>query len=67
MELVGFWVTPPVEVEQGNELVLLWSLPGAETFWTMRRRSAEGAGFWKEMEDVTLARERVFMTSTEME
>ena len=67
MELVGSWVTPPVEVEQGNELVLLWSLPGAETFWAMRRRSAEGAGFWKEMEAVTLARERVFMTSVEME
>ena len=66
MELVGSWVTPPVEVEQGNELVLLWSLQGAEAFWAMRRQSADGADFWNEMEEVTLARERVFMGPVEM-
>ena len=66
MELVGSWLTPPVEVEQGNELVLLWSLADAEGFWAMRRHSDEAASFWKDMEAATLSRERVFMASVEM-
>ena len=30
MELIGSWITPPVEVEEGNELVTIWSLPSIE-------------------------------------
>ena len=68
MELIGSWVTPPVEVEQGNELVTLWSLPSIETFWAMRSGSAapELEAWWKESDQLTLSRERVFMTPAEI-
>jgi hypothetical protein len=68
MELIGSWVTPPVEVEQGNELVTLWSLPSIELFWEMRSGSAapELEAWWKESDQLTLGRERKFMTPAEI-
>lgn len=68
MELVGSWITPPVELEEGNELVTLWSLPGVETFWKIRSGSAspELEAWWKESDQLTLSRERKFMTSAEI-
>ncbi len=68
MELIGSWVTPPVEVEHGNELVTLWSLPSIETFWAMRSGSAapELAAWWEESDRLALSRERKFMTPAEI-
>jgi hypothetical protein len=68
MELIGSWVTPPVEVEEGNELVTLWSLPSIEAFWAVRSGSATGEleAWWKESDQLTLSRERKFMTKVEI-
>ncbi len=68
MELVGSWLTPPVEVEEGNELLTLWSLPSIEAFWAMRSGSsaAEIAAWWAESDQLTLSRERKVMSPTEI-
>jgi len=68
MELCGSWITPPVEVEEGNELVTLWSLPSIEAFWAVRSGSAaeELEAWWQESDELTLSRERKFMTPAEI-
>ena len=68
MEWVGSWVTPPVEVKEGNELVTLWSLPGIEAFWAMRAASSapEVAAWWAESDRLTLSRERKIMSQVEI-
>lgn len=68
LELVGSWVTPPVEVEEGNELVTLWSLESVDAFWAMRSGSSaeELAAWWEESDRLTLHRERRFMTPSEV-
>ncbi len=68
MELIGSWITPPVEVEDGNELVTLWSLPSIAAFWAMRAGSStpELAAWWEESDQLTLSRERKFMTRADV-
>ena len=68
MELIGSWITPPVEVEEGNELVTIWSLPSIEAFWAMRSRSSapELTAWWEESDQLVLSRERRFMTPAEI-
>jgi hypothetical protein len=68
MELIGSWLTPPVEVEEGNELVTLWSLPSVEAFWAMRSGNSgpELEAWWKDSDQLTLGRERKFMTRAEL-
>ena len=68
MELIGSWITPPVEVEEGNELVTLWSLPSIEAFWAMRGSSSapEIAAWWAESDQLTLSRERKIMSAAEV-
>ena len=68
MELIGSWITPPVEVEEGNELVTLWSLPSIEAFWAMRAGSSapEIAAWWAESDRLTLSRERRIMSRAEI-
>lgn len=68
MQLCGSWITPPVEVEEGNELVTLWSLPSIEAFWAVRssRAGQELEAWWKESDRLTLSRERKFMTPAEI-
>ena len=65
MQLVGSWVTPPVEVEgESSDLILLWSLAGVADFWAMRgQASADPAvgDWWKESDDLVVSRERRFM------
>jgi hypothetical protein len=68
MELIGSWITPPVEVEEGNELVTLWSLPSIEAFWAMRAGNAapEIAAWWAESDQMTLRRERQILSRAEI-
>ncbi|MCE2389910.1 MAG: hypothetical protein J4G09_00330 [Proteobacteria bacterium] len=69
MTLAGQWITPPIElVDAPNELVLLWSLPGTAEFWAMRSRSGdpELAAWWEESDSLTLERERRFMAPGEI-
>jgi hypothetical protein len=69
MELVGSWITPPLEIDEGNELVTLWSLPSTEAFWAMRAAasaSPELAAWWEESDQLTLSRERKIMTPAEI-
>ena len=69
MTLVGQWFTPPVELDDApNELVLLWSLPGPAGFWTMRRRARdpEVTAWWAESDALTLGRERKYMLPGEV-
>ena len=67
LTLVGRWITPPVELEQeGNELLVLWSLPDAEAFWPMRigaGTDAEVAAWWNEVDALVLRRERQFLAA----
>ena len=60
--------TPPVEVEQGNELVVLWLLGDEEGFWAVRS-SGDGevlGEFWQTIDALAVRRERRFMTSAEL-
>ena len=68
LTLVGSWVTPPVELEQGNELLVLWSLSGVDAFWAMRGGGgAEELGdFWRDIDALAVRRERQFMTDSEL-
>ena len=68
MELIGSWITPPVEVEDGNEFVTLWSLPSIEAFWAMRAANSapEVAAWWAESDRLTLSRERRIMSRAEI-
>jgi hypothetical protein len=68
MQLVGSYVTPPVEIEAGNELVTIWSLPSIEAFWGMRSGSSspEIAAWWKDSDQLVESRERKFMTQAEV-
>ena len=68
MELIGSWITPPVEVEEGNEFVTLWSLPSIEAFWAMRAGSSapEIAAWWAEADELSLSRERQIMSQAEL-
>jgi hypothetical protein len=69
LTLVGNWVTPPVELEQGgNEWLVLWSLPDREAFWKMRSGSGsdpEVRGWWDEADALVLRRERQFLGAPE--
>ncbi len=67
MELVGSWVTPPVEAEVGNEFVVLWSLPSVEAFWAMRAENSapEVVAWWAESDRLTLDRERKILSQAE--
>lgn len=69
LTLVGRWVSPPVELEQGgNELLVLWSLPDREAFWKMRIGSGtdpEVSGWWREADSLVLSRERKFLSAAE--
>ena len=69
MTLVGQWFTPPVELDDApNELLLLWLLPGPAGFWAMRRgsRDPEITAWWAESDALTLGRERKFMLPGEV-
>jgi hypothetical protein len=69
LTLVGRWVSPPVELEQGaNELLLLWSLPDREAFWKMRIASGADPdvhAWWRKADAWVLRRERQFLDSPE--
>lgn len=70
MTLVGQWFTPPIELDDApNDLVLLWSVPGPEGFWTMRRqaRDPEITAWWAASDALTLGRERKFMLPGEVD
>jgi hypothetical protein len=65
LTLVGQWVTPPLELPQGNELLVLWSLPDEQAFWPMRFGSGtdpEVGAWWREADALVLRRERRFLT-----
>ena len=69
MTLVGQWFTPPIELDDApNDLVLLWSVPGPEGFWTMRRQARDPAitAWWAESDALTLGRERQYMLPGEV-
>jgi len=65
LTLIGQWVTPPLELaEQGNELLVLWSLPDEQAFWPMRLGSGtdpEVGAWWREADSLVLRRERRFL------
>ena len=69
LTLVGRWISPPVELEQGgNELIALWSLPDREAFWKMRSGSGtdpEVQAWWREADALVLRRERQFLGAPE--
>lgn len=70
MTLVGQWFTPPVELDDApNELLLLWSVPGPAGFWAMRRRAREPeiSAWWAASDALTLRRERQFMLPGEVD
>jgi hypothetical protein len=70
MELVGSWITPPLELDDTcNELVLLWSLRDTAAFWMMRGQAMtdpEVASWWEASDRLTVKRERRLMTSAEI-
>lgn len=65
LTLVGQWITPPLELaQQGNELLVLWSLPDREAFWRMRAGSGadpEVRAWWAEADALVVRRERQFL------
>ena len=65
LTLVGQWVTPPLELaEQGNALLVLWSLPDREAFWKMRFGTGsdpEVGAFWRDADGLVERRERRFL------
>jgi hypothetical protein len=69
LTLVGRWVTPPIELEQGgNELLVLWSLPDREAFWKMRIGSGsdpEVRAWWEAADALVVRRERQFLVAPE--
>jgi hypothetical protein len=69
LTLVGRWLTPPLELaEQGNELLVLWSLPDLAAFWKMRAESGrdpEVATWWREADTLVVSRERRFLDAAE--
>jgi hypothetical protein len=69
LALVGCWVAPPLELEQGgNELFALWSLPDVAAFWRMRAGSgsdAEVTAWWREADALSVRRERKFLGALE--
>jgi hypothetical protein len=62
MQLVGSWVSPPVELEgESSDLLLLWSLAGVEAFWAMRGQASADptvGDWWKQSEHLLVSRER---------
>jgi hypothetical protein len=69
LQLVGSWVTPPLEVEQGNELLLLWSLPDVRAFWAMRAGGGDpdAVAFWQQAAQLGEHRERRFLCRVELD
>ena len=66
LTLIDSWLTPPLDLhDEGNELVLLWSLPDLGAFWEMRRLQGEDPGveqWWRDAEPYIASRSRRFMT-----
>jgi len=62
LRLVDAWLTPPLELhDDGNELVLLWSLADVGAFWEMRRlqgEDPEGARWWDGLDEWVVSRSR---------
>lgn len=62
LHLVDAWLTPPLELhDDGNELVLLWSLADVGAFWEMRRLQGEdpaGALWWEDLGEWVVSRSR---------
>ncbi|MCH2173168.1 hypothetical protein MK489_20505 [Myxococcota bacterium] len=70
LQLVDSWLTPPLELEDdGNDLVLLWSLEDLGAFWKMRSLQGadpEGARWWEGTGAWVASRSRKFMTRQEV-
>ena len=66
LRLVDAWLTPPLELhDAGNEIVLVWSLPDIASFWEMRRRQGEdpeSERWWQAVAPWIASRSRRFMT-----
>jgi hypothetical protein len=69
LTLVDRWVSPPVELEQGgNELLVLWSLPDRDAFWKMRIAGGadpEVHAWWRRADALVVRRERQFLGALE--
>ena len=70
LQLVDSWLTPPLELkDDGNDLVLLWSLENVGAFWKMRALQSadpEGASWWAGTDAWVASRSRKFMTRQEV-
>lgn len=66
LQLVDAWLSPPLELhDAGNEIILLWSLPDVAGFWEMRRLQGEDSEterWWRDVSPWIASRSRRFMT-----
>jgi hypothetical protein len=69
MTLVSRLITPPMwlndQDDQGNTLVITWSVQGAPAWWNMSlhsRRNPAVAEFWKSIEPLVETRHRSFLS-----
>ena len=69
MTLVSRLITPPMwlndQDDQGNTLVITWSVQGAPAWWNMSfhgRRNPAVAEFWKSIEPLIATRHRSFLS-----
>jgi hypothetical protein len=61
MQRLHTWVTPPIELAQGgNRVLIVWQLEGAMGFWGTRSGSGDPAvlDFWKACERFIVTRSR---------
>ena len=70
LKLIHTWLTPPLELEEGsNQLILVWTLDGPEGFWGMRARSGSDpdlVAWWRETDRYLTGRRRRYLTETEL-
>lgn len=65
LELVGTWVTPPLELDgESNTVVVLWSMADVDAFWTARKGAAQDANvhaWWQKAAAYQVSRSRRFL------
>lgn len=65
MELVGTYITPPIELDDApTTLVYHWRLADAAAVWAMKRQvqqAPEIDGFWRTIDDLVVSRARRFL------